>query len=44
MQKKGRKGMTKRFHICPQCQGLRLFMGQECFTCDGKGKVDPDAV
>lgn len=33
--------MTKQ---CPQCKGSKTFMNQECFTCEGKGKVDPDAV
>ncbi len=33
--------MTKQ---CPQCKGKGEFMKTECFTCEGKGKVDPDAV
>lgn len=35
--------LTKRFHRCPQCIGTGEFMKFECFVCEGKGKVNPDA-
>ena len=25
---------------CPQCKGTKSFMGQPCFTCEGKGEID----
>ena len=28
---------------CPQCIN-GIFMNQPCFVCEGKGKVDPNAV
>ena len=30
--------MTK----CPQCNGSGFFMSIECFTCDGRGKINTD--
>ena len=25
---------------CPQCNGNKIFMGIECFCCDGKGIIN----
>jgi len=36
--------MTKIYHRCEQCQGTGIFMKFECHVCEGKKRVDPEAV